>query len=397
MRISRDLWSAFSRVVVRNFYQKGIRFAEVPVTDLNQTRAFLQAIALEADDRAFTFQTFDDAECVQEIEGKPRKVRLNRRDRVRVFHGTLERHAEELVGLNQRGAGVFVTLNRTDGRGRRAENIVAIRAAYTDNDTGEIVPSKITPSIVVQSKRGPQWYWLLEPGEPLDAFRATQSALAHYLKTDPKPIGIPLVVRLPGFLHMKNPKEPFLVKLLKCGSVRYRIEQIRAVYPWLDESPQRDSRIAPLTRNIQPSSQEKRVLAPSKGLSNVFSECDALGAVFEKVRAGKVLGHDEGFSLFHLCMAIEGGIDWFHKTVTGWGNTAADMEQLEHSVSKGYAPWSCRRLQQGGICTYQGGNPCLDEREPGRARSPYAFAFGKKSKMKVAQRSERRRKELHRD
>ena len=42
---------------------------------------------------------------------------------VQVLHGTLDQRAETLTELNGRGAGVYITINTTDGTGRKAKNI----------------------------------------------------------------------------------------------------------------------------------------------------------------------------------------------------------------------------------------------------------------------------------
>ena len=70
----------------------------------------------------FTFQTFDD--------NSDRKVS----NLTRVLHGSLDEHWDELVGLNRAGAGVFITVNRTNLNGRKATDIVAIRAVWQEDD-----------------------------------------------------------------------------------------------------------------------------------------------------------------------------------------------------------------------------------------------------------------------
>ena len=41
------------------------------------------------------------------------------------IHGCLAEHADRLAELNEKGAGIFVTVNMTDGRGRKAETLAA--------------------------------------------------------------------------------------------------------------------------------------------------------------------------------------------------------------------------------------------------------------------------------
>ena len=82
--------------------------------DLAQAAAFLQL--LDPDATSFTFQTFDD-------DSARKDNRL-----AQVFHGTFADHADSLTDLQSRGAGVFITINATDGTGRKAENITRVRA-----------------------------------------------------------------------------------------------------------------------------------------------------------------------------------------------------------------------------------------------------------------------------
>ena len=77
----------------------------------------------------FYFQTFDDHAL--------------RKDRglVRQLHGMIDQHFTALEKLNARGAGIFATINRTDGKGRKRENIVGIRAVFVDLDVHHPRPS----------------------------------------------------------------------------------------------------------------------------------------------------------------------------------------------------------------------------------------------------------------
>jgi hypothetical protein len=145
-------------------------------------------------DGQHTFQTFADSR---------RDARL-----ARVLHGTLAEHGEALRRLNARGAGVFVTVNRTDGKGRKAANILVVRAYFVDLDGAPLKPvqtAPLPPHIVLESSPG-RWhaYWLLAPGAPLDTFKRVQQALALRFGADLKVCDLPRVMRLPGFQHRKR-------------------------------------------------------------------------------------------------------------------------------------------------------------------------------------------------
>jgi hypothetical protein len=169
-------------------------------------------------DSQFTFQTFDD------------RKGSKRPELARVFHGKLSEHIDELTRLNDQGAGVFVTINRTDLKGRKKENITDIRAVFVDSDSGDLPELPLAPSILVQSKQGQHAYWLLTDGQPLNSFKDLQEKLASYLATDSSVKDLPRVMRLPGFYHMKNPGEPFMVKVISSTNRRFTAQEIENEY-----------------------------------------------------------------------------------------------------------------------------------------------------------------------
>jgi len=144
----------------------------------------------------FTFQTFADIE----VEGR----RL-----VRVLHGSLNQHFDTLAALNAAGAGVYVTVNQTDGKGRAAENITHVRAQFVDLDGAPLAPVlawSLKPRIVIETSPGKfHAYWLVtkEASIDFDGFRERQRQLAKLFNADPKCIDTPRVLRLAGFIHRK--------------------------------------------------------------------------------------------------------------------------------------------------------------------------------------------------
>jgi hypothetical protein len=152
---------------------------------------------------AFTFQTFDDDS--------------NRVDPslVRVLHGPLEQHAAALTRLNDKGAGIFVTVNQTDLKGRKTENITKVRAVFVDLDGAPIEPvmrNRVKPHIIVATSHEKfHCYWLVRD-LPLDAFASVQRAIANRYGGDTAICDLPRVMRLPGFYHRK--REPFLIRII---------------------------------------------------------------------------------------------------------------------------------------------------------------------------------------
>src|SRR6266851_3706058 len=108
--------------------------------DLKEAAEFLELLG----EGPYTFQTFDD-------NPDRKDGRL-----ARILHGRLEEHANKLCDLNRRGAGVFVALNKTDGKGRQRENIIAVRANSLDLDGSPLAPVRrgLRPHIIVESSPG---------------------------------------------------------------------------------------------------------------------------------------------------------------------------------------------------------------------------------------------------
>jgi hypothetical protein len=160
--------------------------------DISEAKRFLEH--LDPTTAEFEFRTFDD--------------NADRKDKnlTKTFYGTLGLHAYELIQLNNRGAGVFVTINATNGTGRKAEDIIRVRAGFVDLDGEPLEPVlqyNLEPHIVVESSPG-KWhcYWRID-GLALEDFKAVQLALIELFHSDPKVHDLPRIMRLSGFFHRK--------------------------------------------------------------------------------------------------------------------------------------------------------------------------------------------------
>lgn len=188
--------------------------------DLDAATAFLRL--LDPDAHSWTFQTFDD-----NADRKSKHL-------ARVLHGTLEQHADTLADLQRQGAGVFVTVNETDGKGRNKSNITRARALFADLDGAPLDPPKrwLRPHAVVETSPD-RWhvYWRTSD-LPLQRFTDCQKALIGAFKSDKGVHDLPRVMRLPGFWHQKVDKKkgltgtPYMVKVIEQGEA--------GAYPWAE-------------------------------------------------------------------------------------------------------------------------------------------------------------------
>jgi RecA-family ATPase len=189
--------------------------------DCDEAERFLSALDPNAD--RFTFQTFDD--------NKERKDEAL----ARILHGTLARRWDELVELNARGCGIFVTVNVTDLKGRSISNILGIRAVFADLDGAPLDPvladGMPRPHIITETSPG-RWhcYWHVIDGMPLKEFTPLQEAIAVRFDGDPKPKDLPRVMRLPGFVHRKA--EPFLSRVVQVNDIEaYDWAELAKLFP----------------------------------------------------------------------------------------------------------------------------------------------------------------------
>jgi putative DNA primase/helicase len=184
--------------------------AQTVVTPAHDKAMAAQFLALlDPAAREFTFQFFND-------DGRQRHAE--------VVHGSLDDVWPKVLTLNTpaQGVGVFVTINETDGRGRRRENIVRARALFVDADSAEqlsrcrevIRETGALPTMSVRTSTDrAHLYWCCDD-LTLEDFSAYQAALIEKLGTD-KVKDLSRVMRLAGTMHLKDPNAPWKVTLKK--------------------------------------------------------------------------------------------------------------------------------------------------------------------------------------
>ena len=186
---------------------------------------FLKLLDPSAD--GFTFQTFDDDRsrknpALTRIVTSPPPAR------------------DELVKLNRQGAGVFVTINETDGSGRKSENITRIRAVWQEDDDAFDGRFPLAPSIVVESSPGKfHRYWLVAGDWPADEqgradFASVMERMVESYGCDKSAKDICRVLRVPGFFHRKT-NTPHLVRTVQTNGRHYSRAEIIAAFPLIEQ------------------------------------------------------------------------------------------------------------------------------------------------------------------
>ncbi len=186
----------------------------------SDAEAFLTLLAEGVED--VTIQTFDDNKSRQD------------QSLTRILHGSLDQHYESLCALNAAGAGIFVTVNQTDLKGRKTENIIDVRAIFQEADRPGVPIPTLPPNIVVETSPGKfHRYWLTHGGETaLAQFKAVMTTMVEKYGSDPNARDLARVLRLPGFYHQKDPANPFLVSIVEASHAQpYKWKEITDSIP----------------------------------------------------------------------------------------------------------------------------------------------------------------------
>lgn len=254
---------------------------------------------LDEDAETFTFATFTDG------KDKPRPDPL-----ARILHGDLDDVWGDLCSLHARGAGVFVVVNATDGKGAKNENIVRIRALWQEADRGDEPALPIEPHIIIESSPGKHHRYVLVQGAPLDEFEPVQQCLVDSYGSDPNAKDRRRVLRLAGFHHLKNPAQPHLVRIVAdSGAAPLDWQTAKRAFP-------------PVARKAS-SAPSGELPAPGTPLTKPAEIASALAALDPD------MGYAEWLKIGMALHATGAGLEAFHLW-DGWSATGA-----------GYRPGEC--------------------------------------------------------
>ncbi len=145
--------------------------------------------------------------------------------------------AEDARHWNARGWGIFATVNRFNGA-RQIVNLAEILAWAIDLDTGtkaeqryRLKRAPLLPSIVVEVKRGYHAYWLAKDATPENWNAVNLDRLVHHLGADKNARDLARILRVPGFNHMKDPADPFMVREVYRSDAVYSEAEMLAAFP----------------------------------------------------------------------------------------------------------------------------------------------------------------------
>lgn len=166
---------------------------------------------LDPNAKSFVFQTFDDS--------KNKNPRL-----ARITIGPFEKCIGQLSELNNRGAGVFVTVNKSKGNGRKKSDIICCRTVFREADMPNLPDLPITPHLIIETSPGKSHeYFLIDDSSDFEIWDGVMQAMVDRYGSDPNAKDRSRVLRLAGFYHRKG--KPHLVKIIKENKIaRYSLD-----------------------------------------------------------------------------------------------------------------------------------------------------------------------------
>jgi P4 family phage/plasmid primase-like protien len=127
---------------------------------------------------------------------------------------------EQLKQYNAEGRGIFFSVNQFPDGIRKIEQLKGINAWFAESDDltleeqqANLNSLKLQPSFIVQSKKSLHAYWLAKDAT-IENFKLIQHWIKIKLNGCNSMKDYTRVLRVPDFYHMKDPQNPFLVKII---------------------------------------------------------------------------------------------------------------------------------------------------------------------------------------
>lgn len=168
-----------------------------PSFKLEQVKYFVKLLT-GSENTPVTWQIFYDV-----------KDEAQRPDLADTFTDTITNAVSTLERAQSNFCGIYITVNETDGKGRKVENIVRYRAVFADYDGIAQPVWPITPHFITarDSSHG-HAYWLVDDIVTVEQFRSIQRRIAMSIGADTQVVDPCRVLRAPGTLHFKVKNDP---------------------------------------------------------------------------------------------------------------------------------------------------------------------------------------------
>lgn len=217
------------------------------------------------------------------------------------------READALT-WNERGFGIFHTVNEFQGS-RKKENLCRIFAWAVDMDAGtkdeqlRRIAAGLVPSRIIETKRGFQPYFNAKDAS-VERHPILMQRLVAFYGADPRAKDLSRLLRTPGYFHMKEPTDPFLIRQIWEWTVSYTEAQMLLFYP---PSP------AELAEQEKDHNRERRILHKIGGLPKSQASIQFWGDLWnmnQEYALARLSGHP----------AVNGEVYTFKRNASGTKN-----------------------------------------------------------------------------
>lgn len=152
---------------------------------------------------------------------------------------------------NASGFGIFWAVQEFKDATRRIDNLERIVAWAVDLDEGtkkeqqrRLEKAPLMPSMVVETKNGYHAYWFAKDGATAEMYRPLVTRMVENLGGDRNARDVARVLRVPGFLHLKDPSAPFRVATVygPYSERKYSEQTMLESFPRIAEEPPKEYR-----------------------------------------------------------------------------------------------------------------------------------------------------------
>jgi hypothetical protein len=147
----------------------------------------------------------------------------------------------EAAAWQEQGYGIFVSVNEFEGP-RRKECLRKIRAWAIDIDGADkreqhrrLLSSPLVPSMIVETKSGFHAWWIARDAKPEHWNAIVLERLVPFFGSDKNARDLCRILRMPGYLHLKDPAHPFKCRVAWRHEVSYSERQIARAFAWVPD------------------------------------------------------------------------------------------------------------------------------------------------------------------
>ena len=183
---------------------------------INDAERFLSRLRTTENDTNYLFCCYPDPPDLKGNTSIPGGV-----------YGNIRQYEDKLIRYNESLYGVYVTVNKTESKSRKKDDIVLARAIWQEDD-GDGKEIKLPPSFTVETSPNKYHrYWIIDGGTTdFERWQMIMDVMVNQYGSDPNAKDLCRVMRLPGFNHVKDPSNPFLVHILNGTGPSYRFDDL---------------------------------------------------------------------------------------------------------------------------------------------------------------------------